>query len=176
MWRYLIPVGVLAALVVALWFGLYRDPRLVPSPLIDKPAPSFALPGLYKPEHTFTESIFKGQVSLLNVWGTWCVGCRIEHNTWLAFVQNSNIPVIGLNWRDKRAEAINWLKEGGDPYSVVLYDPNSKTTIDYGVYGAPETFLIDAQGIIRYKHIGPMTPDVLYGEIMPLVKQLQGKQ
>lgn len=176
MWRYLIPVGVLAALIVALWLGLYRDPRLVPSPLIDKPAPAFSLPGLFRPQQTLTENIFQGQVSLLNVWGTWCVGCRIEHDVWLAFANNSDVPVIGLNWRDQRATAIAWLKEGGNPYDAILFDPNSKVTIDYGVYGAPETFLIDVKGIIRYKHIGPMTPDVLYGEIVPLIKKLQAKQ
>lgn len=173
MWRYGLPLVVLLLLVGFFWRGLYLDPGKIPSPLIGKPAPAFSLPSLEYPARSVSLTDLRGQVVLVNVWGTWCVECIREHPVLLAFAKNTDVPVYGLNSNDQRDAALAWLAERGNPYVINAFDASGKVSIDWGVYGAPETFVLDKAAIIRYKHIGPLTPEVLYGEIMPLVKQLR---
>jgi cytochrome c biogenesis protein CcmG/thiol:disulfide interchange protein DsbE len=175
MWRAWLPLMVLVLLVVAFWYGMQRNPNELPSVLIGRPAPSFTLPTLHDPRATLSDEVFRGQVSLFNVWATWCVGCRQEHALLVQFARNSHIPVYGLNWKDDRDTAIRWLEEGGDPYAASGFDAQGKVAIDYGVYGAPETFVIDRQGVIRYRHVGPLTPAALENTILPLVRKLESE-
>ena len=172
MLRYLIPLGLFLVLVVFLAIGLTRDPREVPSPLINKAAPTFRLPQLKAPDKTFSAEDMRGKVWVLNVWASWCVSCRDEHPLLFEYARSSGVPIYGLNWRDKPEDALAWLGELGDPYVLSAADLDGRVAIDYGVYGAPETYLIDQQGIIRYKHIGPITPDAWRDKFMPLVQQL----
>jgi cytochrome c biogenesis protein CcmG/thiol:disulfide interchange protein DsbE len=172
--RYLIPFAIFAVLVVFLTIGLGLKPRDVPSPLIDKPAPAFTLKQLHEPAKQMSPADFKGKVWLLNVWGSWCVSCRQEHPLLVELAKTNIVPLVGLNWKDDSAAALKWLGELGDPYTVSVVDPDGKVAIDYGVYGAPETYVIDRDGVIRYKHIGPISPEDLTGKILPMVKKLQG--
>jgi cytochrome c biogenesis protein CcmG/thiol:disulfide interchange protein DsbE len=160
-------------LVVFLAIGLGHDPHEVPSPLINKPAPAFQLPQLHEPTKTFSAQEMKGKVWLLNVWASWCISCREEHPVLLELARAGAVPIYGLNYKDKREDAIDWLDDLGNPYLLSAADIDGRVGIDYGVYGAPETYLIDRDGVIRYKHIGPLTPDVLQGKILPLVKDLE---
>jgi cytochrome c biogenesis protein CcmG/thiol:disulfide interchange protein DsbE len=160
-------------LVVFLAIGLGHDPHEVPSPLINKPAPAFQLPQLHEPTKTFSAQEMKGKVWLLNVWASWCISCREEHPVLLELARAGAVPIYGLNYKDKREDAIEWLNDLGNPYLLSAADIDGRVGIDYGVYGAPETYLIDRDGVIRYKHIGPLTPDVLQGKILPLVKDLE---
>ena len=171
--RYLLPLGVFAALVMLLAAGLTLNPREVPSPLIGKPAPQFRLPQLHQPEQTFAPAELKGKVWILNVWASWCAACRDEHPVLTDLANSRIVPVYGLNYKDKRDEAIAWLKRYGDPYDASIFDADGRVGIDYGVYGVPETYVIDKQGMIRYKRIGPVTPDILQKKIIPLVQELQ---
>jgi len=157
MWRSLIPAGLFIVLVAFLAKGLFLDPREVPSPLVGKPAPAFSLPSLADPTRQVSLSDFSGQVFLFNVWGSWCVACRQEHDALLAIQASGEVPIVGLNWKDGKSDAENWLRVLGNPYSVNAVDYEGRTAIDYGVYGAPETFLIDGKGMILYKQIGPIT-------------------
>ncbi|HKO60756.1 MAG TPA: DsbE family thiol:disulfide interchange protein [Pyrinomonadaceae bacterium] len=170
--RYLIPLVLFLALVAFLAIGLGRDPREVPSPLINKPAPAFRLVELKNPSRSFSSDQMRGQVWLLNVWASWCIACRDEHPMLLELARRNAIPIYGLNYKDKPTDAISWLNELGDPYVLSVSDLDGRVGIDYGVYGAPETFLIDRDGVIRFKHIGPMTPNVWDNKISPLVSQL----
>ncbi|HUJ87162.1 MAG TPA: DsbE family thiol:disulfide interchange protein [Burkholderiales bacterium] len=172
--RFLIPLGVFAVLVGFLAVGLRLDPREVPSPLIDKPAPAFTLPELVDPQRTFSEKDMRGKVWLLNVWASWCVSCREEHPVLVEFSKRNIVPVYGLNYKDDRKDALAWLATFGDPYTMSIMDRDGRIGIDYGVYGVPETYVIDKQGVIRYKQIGPVTPEILAAKIVPLVKKLQG--
>jgi cytochrome c biogenesis protein CcmG, thiol:disulfide interchange protein DsbE len=172
--RFGLPLGVFLALVVLLAVGLNLNPREVPSPLIDKPAPAFELPQLHAPERTFSPQSMKGQVWILNVWASWCVACREEHAVLVDLAKSGVVPILGLNYKDRRDDALGWLKRFGDPYRISLVDLNGKVGIDYGVYGVPETYVIDKQGVIRYKRIGPVTPEILQTKILPLVKNLNG--
>lgn len=173
--RYLLPLIVFAVLVGFLAVGLRLDPKEVPSPLIGKPAPAFSLPQLQAPEKQFAPVDLKGQVWLFNVWASWCVSCRQEHPVLLALAKQKRITIVGLNYKDERGAALAWLKEhGGDPYALSAVDAEGRVGINWGVYGVPETFLIDQQGVIRYKHIGPLTPEALEQKILPLAAQLQG--
>lgn len=170
--RYLIPLVLFLALVAFLAIGLGRDPREVPSPLINKPAPAFRLVELKDPARSFSSDEMRGKVWLLNVWASWCVACRDEHPMLLELARRNAIPIYGLNYKDKPTDAISWLNELGDPYVLSVSDLDGRVGIDYGVYGAPETFLIDRDGVIRLKHIGPITPDVWQKKIAPLVAGL----
>jgi cytochrome c biogenesis protein CcmG/thiol:disulfide interchange protein DsbE len=172
MGRYLIPLGLFLVLVVFLAIGLGRDPHEVPSPLINKPAPTFQLAQLKDPNKTFSAQDMRGKVWLLNVWASWCISCREEHPLLLEYSRAGVVPIYGLNFRDKREDALAWLDELGDPYVLSASDTDARVGIDYGVYGAPETYLIDRDGMIRFKQIGAVTPEVWEKKIVPLVKQL----
>lgn len=171
MWRYLVPVSVFAALVAFLYFGLGRDKETLPSPLIGKPAPIFELPRLDDPSQKISNRDFAGKPYVLNVWGTWCPGCRQEHDTLLEIARRAEVPLVGLDWNDDLRMAQRWLRELGDPYVVTAYDGEGRAAIDWGIYGAPETFLIDAQGIIVQKYVGPLTLDIWERDFVPLIKQ-----
>jgi cytochrome c biogenesis protein CcmG/thiol:disulfide interchange protein DsbE len=173
--RHLIPLGIFLALAILLGVGLTLDPREVPSPFIDKPAPAFNLPQLHDTTLNLTPEDMKGQVWLLNVWASWCVSCRAEHKVITALANTREVNIIGLNYKDQRDDALLWLKQFGDPYAASLSDLNGRTGIDYGVYGVPETFVIDQQGIIRYKQIGPVTDQAVAETILPLIRKLKGQ-
>ena len=170
--RYLLPLVVFIVLLGFLAVGLSLKPREVPSPLIDKPAPVFSLPLLATPAQQLSAQDLRGKVWLLNVWASWCVACRIEHPLLVELSRTGSVPIYGLNYKDKRDDAIAWLAKFGNPYVASLSDSEGLVGIDFGVYGVPETFVIDKDGIIRMKHIGPVTPEVLRDEILPLVKKL----
>ena len=172
--RYLIPLAIFLALVGLLAVGLKLDPKEVPSPLIGKPAPGFALTRLDQPAQTIRREDLLGQVWMLNVWASWCTACREEHPLLLEFARGRLLPVYGLNYKDQRAAGLRWLDNFGNPYTASLFDPDGRTGIDWGVYGVPETFIIDRAGVVRYKHIGPLTPDVIRNQIEPLVRKLHG--
>jgi cytochrome c biogenesis protein CcmG/thiol:disulfide interchange protein DsbE len=169
---FLIPLAAFLALAVILAVGLKRDPREVPSPLIGKPAPAFALPRLDDASKTIRLEDMRGKVWILNVWASWCVACREEHPLLMAFAKKGLVPIYGLDYKDERADATAWLARFGNPYEASLVDADGRVGIDFGVYGVPETFVIDRDGVIRLKHIGPLTPDVLATKIEPLLKQL----
>lgn len=170
--RFLLPLAAFAVLVVFLAIGLTHDPREVPSPLIGKPAPVFTLPQLHDASKNFSVADMKGQVWLLNVWASWCVSCREEHPVLVEFAKTHAVPVIGLDYKDQVADAKQWLEKLGNPYTQIAVDSDGRVGIDYGVYGVPETYVIDKQGIIRMKHTGPITPASLAQKILPLVKDL----
>ncbi len=173
MTRYLLPLGIFVLLVLLLGVGLSLNPREVPSPLIGKPAPQFHLPQLHNPAKSFAPSELLGKVWVLNVWASWCAACRDEHPVLADFAKSGLAPLFGLNYKDQRDDAIAWLKRYGDPYQVSLVDTDGRVGIDYGVYGVPETYVIDKRGVIRYKRIGPVTSDILQKKIIPLVQELQ---
>ncbi len=172
--RYLLPLVVFAALVGFLAVGLQRDPKILPSPLIDKPAPAFKLPRLHEPERMLANADLHGKVWLLNVWASWCVSCRVEHPLLVELAGTGTVPIVGLNYKDQRDDALAALAQRGDPYVASLVDAKGLTGIDFGVYGVPETFVIDRDGVIRMKHVGPVTAEVLRDQILPLVKKLNG--
>lgn len=173
MWRYLIPVGLFGALIAFFFFGLDRDKETLPSPLIGKPAPIFTLPRVEDLSQTISNADFKGQPYVLNVWATWCVGCRQEHQALMTIAQRNEVPLLGLDWNDNRDAALRWLDTLGDPYVGSAYDPEGRIALDWGVYAAPETFFIDAQGIIRHKHFGPISVEIWDRDFVPLIKQAQ---
>ena len=171
--RFVLPLGIFAVLAGFLFVGLGLNPREVPSPFIGKPAPSFQLTQLAQPEQKFSPQQMQGQVWLLNVWASWCVACRIEHPLLVDLAKKDVIPIIGLNYKDKPDAALGWLGRFGDPYKLSIVDPDGRVGIDYGVYGVPETFVIDKAGVIRFKQIGPITEDAWRNKILPLVQQLR---
>jgi cytochrome c biogenesis protein CcmG, thiol:disulfide interchange protein DsbE len=171
--KHLIPLAVFVVLVVFLGVGLQRDPREVPSPLVGKPAPQFQLPRLDDPQKSLALQEMRGQVWLLNVWASWCVSCRDEHPVLVELSKSGVVPIYGLNYKDQRADALNWLNLFGNPYTASISDADGKVGIDYGVYGVPETYVIDKSGVIRYKQIGPVTQDALQKKILPLVASLR---
>ena len=170
--RYLWPLAIFVVMLGFLGMGLQLNPRDVPSPLINKPVPSFRLPTLAAPDTLVAPQDLRGQVWLLNVWASWCVACRIEHPLLVEFSKMGVVPIYGLNYKDKRDDAIGWLDKFGNPYTRSLSDSESLVGIDFGVYGVPETFVIDKEGVIRFKQIGPVTPEVLRDDIIPLVRKL----
>ncbi len=172
--KFLIPLAVFVILLVFLGVGLTLNPREVPSPLIDKPAPAFSLSQLHEAEKTLTPADLKGKVWLLNVWASWCVSCRQEHPLLVELGKANVVPIYGLNYKDQRPDALKWLDQFGNPYTASIVDADGKVGIDYGVYGVPETFLIDKEGVIRYKQIGPITPQVLQEKLLPMIRNLQG--
>jgi cytochrome c biogenesis protein CcmG/thiol:disulfide interchange protein DsbE len=171
--RYLAPLAIFALLVAFLFRGLSLDPKLVPSPLVGKPVPAFTLTRLDNPAVTISDADFKGKVSLLNVWATWCVSCRREHETLVQLAKTGQVEIYGLNYKDNREDANRWLSQLGNPYVANAFDSDGRVGIDWGVYGAPETFIIDREGIIRHKHIGPLTDEIINDEILPLVAKLK---
>ena len=167
--RFLLPMLAFVGLLALLFVGLYGNPSRLPSPLIGKPAPAFTLPKLKQADATVSIADFAGQVVLLNVWATWCVACRQEHDFLLQLANSGGVPIVGLNWRDDRTQALAWLAQLGDPYVVSGYDADARVGIDWGVYGAPETFLIDAQGTVLYKHVSPLNQQVWDAEFAPRI-------
>jgi len=167
MWRFLLPVAIFGLLVAVFVLGLGKDPALVPSPLIGRPAPEFTLPRLDDPAKTLSRGDLLGKTSLVNIWGTWCSGCRQEHDALLALARDSGIPIYGINWKDDPQLAREWLATLGNPYVAVGVDQDGRTAIDWGVYGAPETFLIGPDGTVLYKHIAPITLDVWREQFLP---------
>jgi cytochrome c biogenesis protein CcmG/thiol:disulfide interchange protein DsbE len=170
--RFVIPLAVFAVLVGFLAVGLKLDPRAVPSPLINKPAPAFTLPRLDDASKTVSREQLLGRAFVLNVWASWCGPCREEHPHILALAGTKAAPVVGLNYKDQRADAQAWLRQFKDPYELSLSDLDGRVGIDFGVYGVPETFVIDKQGVIRFKHVGPVTADIVRTRILPLLKEL----
>lgn len=176
MMRFLLPLAAAAGLLVLLGVGLTMNPRLVPSPLINKPGPAFSLPTLASPGTIFTQDKFSQHpVSIFNVWASWCVACRQEHPLLMRLSQQTDTPIYGLNYKDTRANARAWLTRLGNPYREIAFDQAGTTGIDWGVYGVPETYIVDDQGIIRYKQIGPITERVWRETLQPLIERLQGK-
>ena len=171
--RYLWPLAVFIALVGFLAVGLNLNPREVPSPLVGKQAPAFELPILHQPDKRFVPGDMRGKVWLLNVWASWCVSCREEHPLLVELSKKGVLPILGLNYKDKGEDAQRWLKQFGDPYQLSVVDADGRIGIDYGVYGVPETYLIDAEGVIRHKQIGPLTAAVLQQKILPLALALK---
>jgi cytochrome c biogenesis protein CcmG, thiol:disulfide interchange protein DsbE len=172
--KFLIPLGIFLGLVAFLAAGLKLDPKEVPSPLIDKPAPPFQLTQLDKPEKTIAREDLLGKVWVLSVWASWCVACQAEHPLLMAFSRKKLVPIYGLNYKDDRMDGMKWLARYGDPYDASLFDSDGRVGIDWGVYGVPETFVVDRQGVIRFKQIGPLTPEVIRDQIEPLVRKLNG--
>ena len=171
--KLLLPLAVFLVLTGFLFAGLWRDPREVPSPLIDKPAPQFSLAQLADPANKLGTADMKGQVWLLNVWASWCVSCREEHPLLVELGKAKIVPIIGLNYKDQPGPGKLWLAQLGDPSTPSVMDKDGSVGIDFGVYGVPETFVIDKAGTIRYKQIGPITPEALEKKILPLVRELQ---
>jgi len=172
MMRFIWPLVAFLVLVAFLYVGLGLNPHEVPSPLIGKPAPAFTLPQLHDPVKQFSAQDMKGKVWLLNVWASWCVSCREEHPVLVELARQNIVPIYGLDYKDKREDGLDWLERGGNPYVLSASDTEGRVGIDYGVYGVPETYVIDKQGVIQYKEIGPVTPQ---NKILPLVAQLQSK-
>ncbi len=171
--RYLLPLLVFVVMAGFLAIGLKLDPREVPSPLIGKPAPAFDLPQLATPDQRLAAKDLRGQVWLLNVWASWCVACRQEHPLLVELSKSGQVKLYGLNYKDKREDALRWLANFGDPYLKSISDTDGLVGIDYGVYGVPETFVIDKQGVIRHKQIGPVTAESLRDTLLPLVAKLE---
>lgn len=166
------PLAAFGVLIAFLFAGLFRDPREVPSPLVDKAAPQFNVPQLIAAQERFGPTSLRGQVWLLNVWASWCIACRQEHPLLLEFAKAKKVPLIGLNYKDRRPDALKFLAQHGDPYDLSAFDIDGRVGIDYGVYGVPETFVIDKNGVIRYKQVGPVTVEALRNTILPLVEKL----
>ena len=175
MMRFIWPLVAFLVLVGFLYVGLGLNPHEVPSPLIGKPAPAFTLPQLQEPAKQFSAQDMKGKVWLLNVWASWCVSCREEHPVLVELARQNIVPIYGLDYKDKREDGLKWLERGGNPYVLSASDIEGRVGIDYGVYGVPETYVIDKQGVIQYKEIGPVTPQNLQNKILPLIAQLQAK-
>ena len=176
MMRFIWPFVIFITLVVFLYVGLGRDPHEVPSPLVGKPAPAFKLAQLHDSSKQFSTEEMKGKVWLLNYWASWCAACQAEHGVLLALSRENIVPVYGVDYKDNPADGIGWLTtNGGNPYVLSVSDIEGRTGIDYGVYGVPETYVIDKQGVIRYKQIGPVTHQNLREKILPLVAELQAK-
>lgn len=161
-WRFALPLGLFAALLIVLFVGLVHSPQknIIPSPLVGKAAPQFSIPNLVSGAAPVSNAALRGHWSVVNVWGSWCVTCRDEHSTLLMIKQQGVVPIIGIDWNDTPANATNWLQQLGDPYQQVGQDPNGRVAIDWGVYAAPESFLVNPQGIIVYKEVGEITPDI----------------
>jgi cytochrome c biogenesis protein CcmG/thiol:disulfide interchange protein DsbE len=175
MWRFIIPIGVFAALAAFLFVGLGRDKETLASPLIGKPAPLFELPRVDDPSQKISNREFAGRPYVVNIWGSWCFACRDEHKTLMKIASRSEVPLVGLNWKDELPLAQDWLKQLGNPYVATAFDPKGDVGIDWGAYGAPETYLVDARGIIVFKWVSPVTIDVWENEFLPRLKQSGAK-
>ena len=173
--RFLIPLGIFVVVVGFLGIGLTLNPRELPSPLVGRPAPDFSLPQLHDQQKVLSANDMKGKVWLLNFWASWCGGCKTEHPVLIQLAQSGVVPIYGMDYKDKREDALAWLKEWGNPYPIVAVDESGRAGINYGVYGVPETYVIDKAGVIRYKQIGPLNENVLQTKILPLIKELQNQ-
>ncbi|MGH6648510.1 DsbE family thiol:disulfide interchange protein [Aquabacterium sp.] len=171
--RYLLPLFIFLGLATALGLGLGRDPTEIPSPLVGKPAPPFSLAQLDDPRKPFGPQHMKGQVWLLNVWASWCVSCREEHPVLLGLSKEGVAPIVGLDYQDELVNGQQWLTRHGNPYQLTVSDRDGRVSMDLGVYGVPETFVIDKQGRIRLRHAGPITPEVLKNKLLPLIEELK---
>jgi len=170
--RYTIPLGIFAILLVILGVGLRGNPSEVPSPFIGKPAPAFSLARLEDADKRFAPQDMKGKVWLFNVWASWCASCRAEHPVLVEFAKQAMVPIVGLNYMDQREDGSRWLDKFGNPYRLSVFDADGKVGTDYGVYGVPETFVIDKQGIVRLKLTGPVTPEIIRDKLLPLIQEL----
>lgn len=173
---FILPLLVFAGVAVYFGFGLTRDPSKIPSALIDKPIPEFALPEIAatgKP--ALTSATLKGEVALVNVFASWCAPCRIEHPIFMRLARDNAVPIYGISYKDKAEDSAKWLRELGNPFKAIGWDFDGRIAIDWGVYGVPETFVVDKTGTIRFKHVGAVTPDVLNGKILPLIEELKRK-
>ena len=171
--KFLVPLALFVVLVGFLAVGLGLNPREVPSPLVNKAAPQFKLQQLAAADQAFSPADMKGQVWMLNVWASWCVACRVEHPLLVELSRAKVLPVVGLDYKDQRPDALGFLQKNGDPYNLSAMDLDGRVGIDYGVYGVPETFIIDKNGVIRHKQIGPITPEALEKTILPLIAELK---
>ena len=174
-WRFFLPVGIFIVLAVMLYAALGRDAERIDSPLLEKALPGFFRPDLLEPERVRTEVDVKGHVTLLNVWATWCISCRVEHPYLVRLAREQGVRIVGLNYKDDRPAAIAWLQERGDPYVFTLEDADGRLGLDLGVYGAPETYLLDAEGVIRYKHVGVIDDRVWKDVLQPRLAQWQAR-
>lgn len=172
--KFLLPLAIFLAIFVFLYQGLSKDPSKIPSPLVGRAAPSFSLP-ILGADRSFSPTEMRGKVWLLNVWGSWCAGCLVEHPLFVEAARTNRLTMVGLAWKDRDEAASAWLKRHGNPYAVVVSDLVGNTAIDYGVYGAPESFLIDKQGVIRYKKVGPFAPEEFHQVLLPMIGKLQSE-
>jgi cytochrome c biogenesis protein CcmG/thiol:disulfide interchange protein DsbE len=174
-----LPLAIFGALAVLLgagvWLSRKPDREALPSPLIGKPAPAFALPALHQPDRIVRGTDLRGAPYLLNVWGSWCPACREEHPVITRFAETKRVRVVGYNWKDARADALRWLEQFGNPYWLVVADEPGDTAIDFGIYGAPETYLIDSNGRVRWKHVGPLTDAIIQDEVLPQLQALESE-
>ena len=172
----LVIAAVFLALLGLLFYGVLvsdrADREALPSPLIGKPAPEFSLPVLHEPGRLVSSQDLRGQPYLLNVWGSWCPACRVEHPVLTRFAETQRLRVIGSNWKDEHADAMRWLEQFGNPYWLVLVDYDGRKAIDWGIYGAPETFLVDAEGVVRWKHVGPVDDAIIANDLLPALDAL----
>ena len=175
MLRYLAPLGVIVFLIVIFSIGLLRDPSELPSTYLDKQAPGFDLPKLKDPQVRVSSRDYSGESVLVNVWATWCVGCREEHGFLMDLAASGQIPIYGINWRDNRPDALRWLDMYGDPYVASGFDGDGRVAVDWGVYGAPETFLIGPDGVVLHKHLGPLSPEIWQRDFVPLLNPGEGE-
>ena len=173
--RFLLPLAIFVVMVGFLAVGLTLNPREVPSPLVGKSAPDFSLPQLHDQGKVISSNELRGKVWLLNFWASWCGGCKDEHPVLMQLAQSGEVPIYGMDYKDRREEALTWLRRWGNPYPVVAVDESGRVGINYGVYGVPETYVIDKAGVIRYKQIGPLNADIVKGKILPLVRELQNQ-
>ena len=173
--RFLLPLAIFVVMVGFLAVGLTLNPREVPSPLVGKAAPDFSLPQLHEPDKVFSPKELAGKVWLLNFWASWCSGCKDEHPVLMQLAKSGEVPIYGADYKDRREEALTWLQRWGNPYQLVGVDEAGRVGINYGVYGVPETYVIDKAGKIRYKQIGPVDQDILDKKILPLVRELQNQ-
>jgi len=174
MLRYLIPAVFFAALIAVFYFSLGRDKQTLPSPLIGKPAPIFELPTVEDPAEKFSNRTLAGQMYVVNIWGTWCIGCRQEHDALMQIAERNEVPIVGINWKDDLSLAQRWLRELGNPYVVNAFDAEGRIAIDWGAYGAPETFLVDPQGNVIHKHAGPLSVEIWSRDFLPLIRRAKG--
>ncbi len=171
--RYIVPLGIFSLMAVLLGIGLTMDPRRIPSPLIGKPVPSFTAPDLHDTSVTISQAVLKDEVSVVNVWASWCAACYEEHPVLLKLAQLRETPIYGLNYKDTREDALDWLNRLGDPYTSSIFDQSGRIGMEWGVYGVPETFIVDHNGMIRYKHIGPVSEAQLHDLLLPLLDELR---
>lgn len=173
--RFLIPLGVFGLLVIVLAVGIKRSPEkgIIVSPLLGKPAPEFALPSLTNPTQVVKSSDLRGRWYIFNVWGTWCVECRAEHDTLMEIRRSGAVPIIGMDWRDTESEALSMLQQMGNPYETIAVDKDGREAVDWGVYGAPESFLVNDKGVIVYKYVGALTPEAWQKQFLPRLPQRQ---
>lgn len=171
--RALIPLAIFGLLIIGFAFGLTRDPSVLPSEMVDRPVPHFTLPSVYEDQPEITEAVFQGRISLLNVFGSWCAACVTEHPKLVEIGAQTDLQLIGVDWRDTREAGQRWLSRYGDPYDAVIFDDTSLLAIDLGITGAPETFLVDQAGRIRFKHVGIITDDVWEDDFLPRIAKLR---